>query len=124
MTSETHRLWLRVAAVLLGIFGPVFFIGTMAGTSEPVRWSLDLLSWPIDGAQTYTDPTLRFVSALTAWFFLDSAGSIASGNASNALFNILVLLILVGPMWFPAKKIIGVRVEIENGYTRRLRGSV
>jgi len=139
MTSETHRLWLRVAAVLLGFFGPVFFLGTMAGTSEPVRWSLDLLSWPIDGAQTYTDPTLRFVSALTggfllgwavliwslsgkaydaapesirravvtgfvAWFFLDSAGSIASGNSSNALFNVLVLLILVGPMWLPAKQ--------------------
>ena len=38
-----------------------------------------------------------------SWFLLDSAGSIASGNASNALFNILVLLLAVGPLWSPAK---------------------
>jgi hypothetical protein len=38
-----------------------------------------------------------------SWFFLDSAGSIASGNSSNAFFNVLVLLLAVGPLWFPAK---------------------
>jgi hypothetical protein len=36
---------------------------------------------------------------------LDSAGSIASGNASNAFFNILVLLLAVGPLWRPAKAV-------------------
>lgn len=132
-----HKFWLKFAAVLLGIFGPVFFFGTMESTAEPARWVLDLLSWPIDGQQVYSDPTLRFVSALTggfllgwsvfiwclsgaaydvapeairravvvgflSWFLLDSAGSIASGNTSNAFFNVLVLLILVGPMWRPA----------------------
>lgn len=34
-----------------------------------------------------------------SWFFLDSTGSIASGNASNALFNVIVLVIAVGPLW-------------------------
>ncbi|TAE11272.1 MAG: hypothetical protein EAZ95_13825 [Bacteroidetes bacterium] len=34
-----------------------------------------------------------------SWFFLDSAGSIASGNSSNAFFNVLVLLLAVGPLW-------------------------
>lgn len=38
-----------------------------------------------------------------AWFFLDSAGSIASGAWQNAVWNILVLLMIVGPMWRPAK---------------------
>jgi len=38
-----------------------------------------------------------------SWFVLDSAGSIVSGNASNALFNVLVLLIAVGPLWRPAR---------------------
>lgn len=38
-----------------------------------------------------------------SWFFLDSAGSIASGNASNALFNLLFLLLAVGPLWRPAE---------------------
>ena len=96
--------------------------------------TLDILSWPVDGATSYASPDTRFLSAVTggfllgwgamiwclsvwvydlapepvrrtvlvsllAWFFLDSAGSIASGNASNALFNILVLLAAVGPLW-------------------------
>jgi hypothetical protein len=40
---------------------------------------------------------------LLAWFVLDSCGSIASGNLSNAVFNIIVLLAAVGPLWLPAK---------------------
>jgi len=119
-------------------FGPVFFLGTMAATLEPARLTLDLLSWPIDGATTYASPDTRFLSALTGgflmgwgvmiwllsvwvydkapeavrktvligiltWFVFDSSGSIASGNASNALFNVLVLLLAVGPLWRPAQ---------------------
>lgn len=138
MTRQFHKLWLKIAAVVVGSFGPVFFLGTMPETQEPARFTLDLLSWPIDGATTYASPDTRFLSALTggfllgwgvtlwclstwvydlapegvrkavvtgicAWFVLDSAGSIASGNASNALFNVAVLLLAVGPMWFPAK---------------------
>jgi len=37
-----------------------------------------------------------------SWFALDSLGSITSGNAMNALFNVFVLLLIVGPMWVPA----------------------
>jgi hypothetical protein len=43
------------------------------------------------------------LTGLLSWFVLDSAGSIASGNAINAAFNVLVLLVLVGPMWRPAR---------------------
>ncbi|OYU70999.1 MAG: hypothetical protein CFE28_13960 [Alphaproteobacteria bacterium PA2] len=138
MSHSFHKLWLKVTAVVVGSFGPVFFLGTMAGTLEPARWSLDLLSWPLDGATTYASPDTRFLSALTggfllgwgvmiwclstwvydlapepvrrtvltgvlAWFFLDSAGSIASSNPSNAAFNVIVLLLAVGPLWRPAK---------------------
>ncbi len=127
-----------MTAVVIAAFGPVFFLGTMESTSEPARLTLDLLSWPLDQAQTYDDDTLRFLSALTggfllgwgvmilclrawaydaapdgvrksvvvgvlAWFVLDSAGSIASGNPSNALFNVVVLLLAVGPLWWPAR---------------------
>lgn len=137
-TPAFHKFWLKVTAIVVGSFGPVFFLGTMAATSEPARLTLDILSWPVDGAQTYASPDTRFLSALTggfllgwgvmiwclsawvydhapeavrrtvlvgvlSWFFLDSAGSIASGNASNALFNVLVLLIAVGPLWRPAR---------------------
>ncbi len=137
-TIQSQRAWLLVTAIVVGSFGPIFFLGTMASTAEPARLTLDLLSWPIDGAQSYADPTLRFLSALTggflfgwgvmifclrqwvydaapegvrravlvgllAWFLLDSAGSAASGNASNVLFNVLVLLTAVGPLWRAAR---------------------
>lgn len=133
-----HKLWLKVAAVIVGSFGPVFFLGTMAATAEPARFTLDLLSWPLDGGSSYASPDTRFLSALTggflfgwgvtiwclaqwvhdaapegvrrtvltgllAWFCLDSAGSIASGNAANAVINVIVLLTAVGPLWRPAR---------------------
>lgn len=138
MSREFHKLWLKITAVVVGSFGPIFFLGTMAPTLEPARLTLDILSWPVDGATTYASPDTRFLSALTggflmgwgvmiwclsawvydlapeavrrsvlagvlAWFVLDSAGSIASGNASNAAFNVVVLLIAVGPLWRPAR---------------------
>ena len=137
-TQVFHKFWLKITAIVVGSFGPVFFLGTMAQSLEPARFTLDLLSWPLDGATTWGSPDTRFLSALTggflfgwgvmiwclsawvhdaapegvrrsvltgtlAWFCLDSAGSIASGNASNAAFNVLVLLVAVGPLWFPAK---------------------
>jgi hypothetical protein len=138
MSHTFHRLWLKITAIIIGSFGPVFFLGTMAPTLEPARLTLDILSWPINGATTYADPDTRFLSALAggfllgwgvtiwclsswvynlapeatrrsvvaglcAWCALDSAGSIASGNASNAAFNVVVLLLAVGPLWRPAR---------------------
>jgi hypothetical protein len=137
VTHATHKLWLKLTALVIGSFGPVFSLGTMPAMHEPARLTLDLLSWPIDGATTYAHPDTRFLSALTggfllgwgvmvwcasawiydlapeavrrsvlaglcAWFCLDSAGSITSGNASNALFNVLVLAIAAGPLWWSA----------------------
>ena len=138
MTRESHKSWLKITAVVVGSFGPVFFLGAMVPTLEPARLTMDLLSWPIDGATTFASPDTRFLSAVTggfllgwgvmiwclqawvydaapegvrravltgllAWFGLDSLGSIASGNASNALFNVAVLLLAVGPLWRPAR---------------------
>ncbi|WP_019955957.1 hypothetical protein [Yoonia vestfoldensis] len=138
MTHDFHQFWLRVTAIVVGVFGPVFFLGTMLPTAGPAALTLDLLGWPLDGAQTFADPTTRFLSALTggfllgwgvmiwmlatrvhhhapeavrrsvlvgllAWFVLDSLGSALSGNPSNVLFNILVLLVAVGPLWWPAR---------------------
>lgn len=135
---KAHKTYLKVSAVLVMLFGPIFFLGTMEATVEPIRFSADLLAWPIDGAQTYDHPDTRFVGALAggfllgwgaliwmlsgkpydaapeairravvtgflAWFVLDSAGSITSGHGSNALFNIIVLILFVGPLWRPAK---------------------
>lgn len=138
MSHAFHKLWLKVSAIVIGSFGPVLFFATMPETAGLAAFSLDLLSWPLDGAQNFEAGSTRFLSALTggfllgwgvtlwclsvwvydeapegvrrtvlagilSWFVLDSAGSIASGNASNALFNILILLAAVGPLWVPAK---------------------
>lgn len=138
MDRRFHKVWLKVTAVIIGSFAPVFFLGTMSSTIEPARLTLDILSWPVDGATTYASPDTRFLSALTggfllgwgvtiwglsgriydaepeavrrivvsglvAWFLLDSAGSFASGNASNVAFNLVVLLLGVGPLWRPAR---------------------
>jgi hypothetical protein len=138
MTRDFHRAWLKVTAIVIGSFGPVFFLGTMAPTLAPARLTLDLLGWRLNTPSNYDAPDTRFLSALTggfllgwgvmiwclstwvydhapegvrrsvltgllAWFCLDSAGSIACGTPSNALFNVLVLLLAVGPLWRPAR---------------------
>ncbi|MGB2934367.1 MAG: hypothetical protein WBB91_03745 [Nostocoides sp.] len=62
---------------------------------------LGLRAWVYDAAP---DGVRRSVVAgLLSWFVLDSAGSIASGNPWNAFFNVIVLLVAVGPMWRPAR---------------------
>jgi hypothetical protein len=138
MTHATHKRWLQLSAFIIGAFGPVFLLGTMTSTLEPARLTLDLLSWPVDGATTYAHPDTRFLSALTGgflvgwgvtvwclsawvydlapeavrrtvvvglcgWCVVDSAGSLASGNGSNVIFNVLVLALAVGPLWWPAR---------------------
>lgn len=138
MSHRFHKFYLKVTAFVVGSFGPVFFLGTMPETAGFARWTLDFLSWPLDGVQTYAEPTTRFLSALTggfllgwgvmiwclsvwvydkapefvrrsvligilSWFVLDSFGSIASGNPSNAFFNVVVLLLAVGPLWRSAR---------------------
>ncbi len=137
-SSKFHKLWLVVTAIVVGSFGPVFSLATMCSTDGFARWTLDLLAWPIDGKQVYSEGAMRFLSALTggflfgwgvmilclrqwvydvapeqtrravvagivAWFVLDSTGSIASGTPSNAGFNVLVLLLAVGPLWKSAE---------------------
>jgi hypothetical protein len=62
---------------------------------------LCLRQWVYDAAP---EPTRRAVVAgVLAWFFLDSAGSIAVGVPSNVVFNVVVLLLCVGPLWRAAE---------------------
>ena len=61
-------------------------------------WCLSI--WVYDLAP---EPVRRvLLVSVCAWFVVDSFGSITSGNWPNAIWNILVLLLIVGPMWRPA----------------------
>ena len=62
---------------------------------------LGLRAWAYDAAPEGVRRSI--VVGLCAWFVADSAGSIASGNAWNAVFNIAVLVLAVGPMWLAAE---------------------
>lgn len=139
VTSQTaHKAYLLVTAVVVGSFGPVFFLATMDGGGGVARWTLEFLNGPGGDAESFADGTTQFLSALTggflfgwgvmifclrrwvydlapegvrrsvvvglmAWFVLDTAGSIASGTPWNAFFNVMVILLAVGPLWRPAR---------------------
>jgi hypothetical protein len=68
LTHAFHKFWLKITAIVIGSFGPIFFFGSMLPTSRAAQFTLDLLSWPIDGVQNYAEPTTRFLSALTGGF--------------------------------------------------------
>ena len=53
MTQQSHKSYLKITAFVIASFGPIFFLGTMLATSEPARWTLDFLSFPVDGLQNY-----------------------------------------------------------------------
>ena len=133
-----HKTYLKVTGFLVASFGPVCCLGTLPELAEPARWTLDLLSLPLDGRESLDDSTARLILALLggflwgygvtiwclsayvydkapemvrravltglcAWFVLDSLGSVMGGHASNAGWNVLVLLLFVGPLWWPAR---------------------
>jgi hypothetical protein len=143
----SHKVWLKITAVIVASFAPIAFLGTMSPTVAPARLILDFLAWRLGQPSNYDTPDTRLLSALTggfllgwgvmiwslsssvydaapegvrrtvlasllAWFTLDSAGSIASGNPSNVAFNVLVLLAAVGPLWRPAKPAAGTSAAV------------
>jgi hypothetical protein len=61
---------------------------------------LALRQWVYDAAPEGVRKSV--VAGLCAWFLLDSTGSFASGNPWNVFYNVIVLLLAVGPMWRPA----------------------
>ncbi|WP_299691864.1 hypothetical protein [uncultured Tateyamaria sp.] len=59
-----------------------------------------LRAWVFDAAPEGVRRSV--VMSVVLWFVLDGAGSVASGHASNVLFNIAILVAAVGPLWRPA----------------------
>ncbi|GBF50119.1 hypothetical protein LPTSP4_16430 [Leptospira ryugenii] len=83
-SNDIHFLSALTGGFLFGWGMTLFFLGTFVYKLAPdaVRKSV--------------------LYGLLSWFCLDSFGSYISGNASNVYFNIVVLLVLVGPLWRPA----------------------
>lgn len=69
-TQDYHKYWLKITALVIGSFGPIFLLGSTSFTNEPAKLTLDLLSWPIDGKESFNEPTTRFLSALTGGFLI------------------------------------------------------
>lgn len=82
--------------------GTTHFLTALTG-GFLVGWGVMIVAlraWVFDHAPEGVRKSV--VVGFCSWFVLDSLGSIASGNAWNALFNIPVLLLGVGPLWRPA----------------------
>lgn len=74
------------------------FAGILLGWTATL-WCLS--EWVYDLAPEQVRKTV--LVGIVSWFVLDSTGSILSGHASNAVFNILFLVIAAGPLWFRAE---------------------
>ncbi len=65
-----------------------------------------VMIWRLSGAAYDAAPEAvrqAVVTGILAWFVLDSAGSVTAGATSNVIFNAIILLAAVGPMWRPAR---------------------
>lgn len=65
-TRGAHKSYLKVTAVAIGCFGPIFLLGSMAWSQEPARYGLSFLS---QRPQEFTSTT-RFLSALSGGFLM------------------------------------------------------
>jgi formate/nitrite transporter FocA (FNT family) len=43
------------------------------------------------------------LTSILSWFVVDSLASVFSGNINNVITNVALLLLLVGPLWKPAR---------------------
>lgn len=70
MSHAYHKFWLKITAVIVMSFAPLFFLATMEATAGPARLMVDLIAWPLDGATGWEAHETRFLFALLAGFLL------------------------------------------------------
>jgi hypothetical protein len=102
-TQDLQKRWLRVTAIVIGAFAPVFFLATMPGFQGPAAFTLDLIGWPVDGAVDLTPPEARLMSALLAGFLMGWGVTIwlLSGAAFDAAPEAVRRAVVAGTLgWF------------------------
>ena len=67
-SSDAHKTYLLVTAIVVGSFGPIFTLATMDAGGDIARWSLNILNGPGGDAESFSAGTTQFLSALTGGF--------------------------------------------------------
>lgn len=69
MQMATRQKWLKAAAVVSIVFGPLTAIAAHPAFQAPTVFLADLIFWPVDGLQTGDDPTARLMFAIGGGVF-------------------------------------------------------
>lgn len=64
MTQEQAAGWLKFGAAFVVLFGLMMAAASVQSLAAPMAWMLDLVFFPLDGAQTMADPVTRLLSAI------------------------------------------------------------
>lgn len=65
MSFETTQTWLKVASAIVIGFGLVIAISALPAASGPMRFMLDAVFWPVDGAPAGQSHEIRLLSAIS-----------------------------------------------------------
>ncbi|NJM34621.1 MAG: hypothetical protein HC850_07810 [Rhodomicrobium sp.] len=65
MTLQSTAAWLKTASILVMGFGIAFAAGAHPSTDLIARFFIDLVFWPIDGAQSLASPEARLLCAIS-----------------------------------------------------------
>jgi hypothetical protein len=64
MSPQATANWLKgVSASVIG-FGVLTVLAAYPGSAEPLRFLIDMIFWPLDGAETLSAPATQLISAV------------------------------------------------------------
>ena len=64
MTQTQIADCLKIGAALVVAFGLMMAAASLSTLTAPTAWLIDLVFFPVDGAQTMADPVVRLMSAI------------------------------------------------------------
>ena len=64
MNAETRLTWLKVASDIVIVFGLLMVLASMPIAAPPMSFLVDMIFWPVDGAQSIASETGHFLLAV------------------------------------------------------------